>query len=134
MKAMAAVMVSGQAAAGCGSDHPAHDAHDAQGGAAYICNAWGYCIYRAFDSARRSTPSTHTRRQRDDGGEGGGAVAMLVPGPAAVARASATAVRDRERRRRQCYPRNLGPNSSISARRIIPASSRTPGFDEIARW
>jgi hypothetical protein len=52
MEMLAAAMVPGQTAAWCGYDHPAHDPRDAQRGAAYVCNAWGYCIYGGFATRR----------------------------------------------------------------------------------
>jgi hypothetical protein len=51
MKTLAAV-VPEQAGEWCGSDHPGHDPRDAQRGAAYLCNAWGYCIYRCYLGGR----------------------------------------------------------------------------------
>jgi hypothetical protein len=51
MKTLAAV-VPEQAGKWCGSDHPGHDPRDAQRGAAYLCNPWGYCIYGCYLGGR----------------------------------------------------------------------------------
>jgi hypothetical protein len=56
MKTLAAV-VPEQAGEWCGSDHPAHDPRDAQRGAAYLCNVWGYCIYRSYSVGAMATTS-----------------------------------------------------------------------------
>ena len=60
MKAQVA-MVPGQPVAWCGSDHPAHHARDVKGGAAYICNAWGYCIYTGGFAIGREQDNSETR-------------------------------------------------------------------------